>query len=69
MVFEGNLNLMVSGNTSNNEYTSWLITLSKTSSMKGNGYKSFFMAVFNFQKSMHMCNVSFFFGTTTINDS
>jgi hypothetical protein len=37
--------------------------------VKGNGYGYFFVAMFNFQKSMHMCNLLFFFGTATIGDS
>ncbi len=40
-----------------------------TSSMKGNGYGSFFVVAFNFLKSIQILNLPFFLGTTTVNDN
>jgi hypothetical protein len=37
--------------------------------VKGNGYRSFFVAVFNFLKSIQIFSLPFFLGTTTMGDN
>ncbi len=39
------------------------------SSVKGNGYGSFFVAAFNFLKSIQIVSLPFFFGTITMGDN
>jgi len=37
--------------------------------VKGNGYGSFFVALFSFLKSKYIFNLPFFFGTNTMGDN
>jgi hypothetical protein len=41
----------------------------KTSSVKCNGYGSFFVATFSFMKSIQIFNFPFFLGITTMGDN
>ncbi len=48
---------------------SYLVIMFNISSMKCNGYGSFFMAPFNFLKSIQIFNLPFFLGTTSMGDN
>ncbi len=54
---------------SKKEYVSYPIIVFKTSFVKGNGYGSFFVAAFSFQKSIQILSLPFFLGTITMGDN
>jgi len=55
--------------SSKKKYLSYLVIVFKTSFVKGNGYGSFFVATFNFLKSMQIFSLPFFLGITTMGDN
>ncbi len=50
------------------EYASYLAIMFSTSFVKGNMYGSFFVAAFNFLKSIQILSLTFFLGTTIMGD-
>jgi hypothetical protein len=54
---------------SKKEYVSYLTIVFNISSVKGNGYGSFFVVAFSFLKSIHIQSFQFFLGTTTMGDN
>jgi hypothetical protein len=51
------------------EYASYHVIVFNTSSMKSNGYGSFFVATFSVLKSIQILNLPFFLGTITMGDN
>ncbi len=60
---------MISWISSKKEYTSYPTTMFNISSMKGNGYGSFFVDTFGFLKSIHIFSLPFFLGTIIMSDN
>jgi hypothetical protein len=54
---------------SKKEYVSYLATMFNTSSVKGNGYGSFFVATFSFLKSIQILSLPFLLSTTIMGDN
>ncbi len=54
---------------SKKEYASYHAIVFNISSVKGNGYGSFFVVIFRFLKSIQIFNLPFFLGTITMVDN
>jgi hypothetical protein len=60
---------MIIKNPSKKEYDSYLVIMFRTSFVKGNGYGSFFEAIFSFLKSIQIRSFPFFLGTISMCDN